>query len=347
MPLLNEDPTDVCRAWSIVGLALRFAYSLGLHVRNEDSSASEEQRQMLVRVWWSLYSLERTLGIMTGRPSTTVNTFCSVPLPAPISGDQGSVDNEAQDFTAEESAALCFSQEAAYRNGTIKSAQLSGGIGPKEPNPGSYFRAVATLSIIVQDISSSLYSVATMIRPSEELQLQVTDLDQRLNQWARLLPQQFNFQARDVQSDTRFLRERTILRFQLCSAKMLLTRPYLSGRRQQCRENEASFSNRMGNNCIEAAKAMVDFFSEMSHARAIYHYGPWWCIVHYMMQAIAVFLLGLSNPAFTSHRKATLVHYIRRVILCLQLMQDPIALRASHIALESFDTVMQNSSVDV
>jgi hypothetical protein len=345
---VQEHAANVCRAWSVVGLALRFAYSLGLHVRNEDSSASPEQREILVRIWWSLYSLERTLGIVTGRPGITVNTFCSVPLPAPISEDQGLAENESLYCTAEENTAPYLSQGAEFQNSTVKLAQLPEGTRPKEPSPGSYFKSVTTLSIIVQDILSSLYSVATMIRPSEELQLQVAHLEQRLNKWACLLPRQFNFQARDVHLDTKFVHERTILRFQLCSAKMLLTRPYLSGRKQQHRENEeASFSNRMGNICIEAAKTVVDFFPETLDSRVIYHQGPWWCIVHYMMQAVAVFLLGLSNPSSTSHRETTLVHYVRRAIQQLQFMQDPIALRAGRIALESFDTVMRNSSLDI
>jgi hypothetical protein len=314
---------------------------LGLHVRNEDASASVEKRETFVRVWWSLYSLERTLGIVTGRPSITVNTFCSVPLPLPVPGNRNTTGTIAED------PVLYPGQGPEFRTSTVKSTQPPEGFTPGESNSGSYFKAVVTLSIIVQDISSSLYSVATMIRPSKELQVQVTHLEQRLEQWTHLLPQQFDFQIRNVETDVRFTRERTILRFQLCSAKMLLTRPYLSGRKQQYRGNEeANFSNRMGNICIEAAKSMVDFFPEHSNGRVVYGQGPWWCIVHYMMQAVAVFLLGLSNPTCTSHKGAMMVHYVRRTIRYLQSMEDPLALRASYIALETFDTVMRHSSRD-
>ncbi|KAK7177770.1 hypothetical protein PSPO01_16178, partial [Paraphaeosphaeria sporulosa] len=59
---------QVNRAWVVAGLALRFAIALGLHVRIEDPSASRAKREALVRVWWSLYYLERQLTIITGRP---------------------------------------------------------------------------------------------------------------------------------------------------------------------------------------------------------------------------------------------------------------------------------------
>jgi hypothetical protein len=340
MPLfrcLHERSTDLGRAWSIVGLALRFAYLLGLHVRNEDASALVEKRETFVRTWWSLYSLERTLGIVTGRPSITVNTFCSVPLPLPVPGNGNTTG------TTREHPTPYLGPGPEFRISTDESTLFLEDSTPKEPNSGSYFKAVVTLSIIVQDISSSLYSVATMIRPSKELQVEVTHLEQRLEEWAHLLPPQFNFQIRDIETDVRFIRERTTLRFQLCSAKMLLTRPYLSGRKQQYRGNEeANFSNRMGNICIEAAKSMVDFFPENSNGRVVYGQGPWWCIVHYMMQAVAVFLLGLSNPTCTSHKGAMMVQYARRTIRYLQSMEDPLALRASYIALETFDTVMRH-----
>jgi hypothetical protein len=69
------------RAWVVVGMALRFAQALSLHVRNEDPTASELKREVLVRMWWSLYTLDRQLSIITGRPSVMVDSNCSVTLP--------------------------------------------------------------------------------------------------------------------------------------------------------------------------------------------------------------------------------------------------------------------------
>ena len=60
--------------------ALQFAIALGLQVQNEDRTVSDLKREVLVRVLWSRYHLERQVGIMTGRPSVIVEQFCLVPL---------------------------------------------------------------------------------------------------------------------------------------------------------------------------------------------------------------------------------------------------------------------------
>jgi hypothetical protein len=273
-----------------------------------------------------------------------VDTYCSVPLPKPFPEDQDLARKEV----AYRAAIGITTQGTKSQNNTVRSLQALVDFQSEEPNSGSYFKAVIMLSIIVQDISSLLYSAATIIRPSEEIQLQVIHLNQRLDQWTSLLPREFNFQISDMQSDTIFVQERKILGFQLCSARMLLTRPYLSGKRQLHQEHEeAGFSNSMGNICIQSAKAVVDLLPDILSARFIYDQGPWWCIVHYMMQAVAVLLLGLSHPFSMSYTKTTIVQCIGKIIQHLQFMQDSIAQRAFKVALELFDTVTRRGLSDV
>ncbi|KAI5858162.1 fungal-specific transcription factor domain-containing protein [Tricharina praecox] len=65
--LLGSKQTN--RAWNAVGLAIRLALGLGLHLRMLDSKLDEHQRQMRVRVWYSVEYLEATLSLVTGRPT--------------------------------------------------------------------------------------------------------------------------------------------------------------------------------------------------------------------------------------------------------------------------------------
>jgi hypothetical protein len=103
----------------------------------------------------------------------------------------------------------------------------------------------------------------------------------------------------------------------------------------------------MSNTCIEAARTVVDFFPDEPSAHFIYDQGPWWCIVHHMMQAVAVLLLGLSYPASTSYDSMLLMHCVKKVIGWLQIMQDPVAERAYQIAMSSFETVSRRHPIDV
>lgn len=341
---------QVNRAWTVIGIALRFAYSLGLHVRNEDPSATAAKRETLVRTWWSLYSLERTLSIVTGRPSIIVDSCCSVPLPMPVPEENISDDVEAVYRMRKGSATTLFAANTYSISSSviIEHPQTPVGLGTADANSGSYFRAVVQLSIITQNILTSLYSAGTMVRPPGEVQQDMAQLGQRLDQWLALLPVEFNFQEPHNRSNDKFIRERLLLGLQLSSARMLLTRPCLSGRRQTWREcNEASFASRMANNCVEAAKTTVAFLPDEPRPDLLYDHGPWWCLTHHIMQAISVFLLGLSHPSSTSQDSMTLVHYLKKAIRWLQNMQDPVAERAQSVALRIFESVARRYSLDV
>lgn len=336
---------QVSRAWNVIGVALRSAYSLGLHVRNEDPAATTAKRETLVRTWWSLYSLERTLGIITGRPSIIVDSCCSVPLPIPLPEDRLSDELDSVYHARKQSTSH------HYSNPSYDTPVTPTNLKSFEANSGSYFKAVIQLSILTQNILTSLYSVGTMIRSPSEIQHDVSQLNQRLDQWSTSLPQEFNFQQPHQylhNSQTPLARERTLLAFQFCSARMLLGRPYLSNRSSLAREHtEETFATRMANACIEAAKTVIHYLSDDYRPELLYDQGPWWCVVHHLMQAISVFLLGLSFPSATTQESRTLINYTRKAIRWLNVVQDPLAERASKVAVTSFAHVARRHAIDI
>ncbi|KAH6618851.1 C6 transcription factor-like protein [Boeremia exigua] len=335
---------QVSRAWTIIGLALRYAYTLGLHVRNEDPSATAVKRETLVRTWWSLYSLERTLSIVTGRPSTIVDSCCSVPLPMPVVEEQISDKLEAV-YRKRIGSTSNFATPRRWSTGPMDSPHTPIGLGTTEANSGSYFKAAIQLSIITQSVLTSLYA-STIVRSTGETQLEMAQLSQRLDQWVLSLPREFNFQDPSNGTNMLFDRERVLLGFQLCSARMLLGRPCLTTRRPPWRDStEAAFARELADSCISAASTTVDFLSAVPDAHFIYAQGPWWCLVHHVMQAVSVFLLGLAHPTATSHDSALLVHYTRKAMRWLGAMQDPVAERAYQVAVATFETVSRRHAL--
>ena len=217
-----------------------------------------------------------------------------------------------------------------------------------EANSGSYFQAAIQLSIITQSIMTSLYSAGTMIRSQTELQQDMTQLGLRLDMWFNSLPSEFNSQRPPSVSSEPFVRERILLAFQLCSAKMLLTRPCLTGRRSSWREaNEISFTSRMANACLDAAITIVNFLPDEPRSDLIPEQGPWWCITHHVMQAVSVLLLALSYSTTTSHDPSSLIQSTKKAVCWLRNMQDPVAERAFHVALNLLDGVAGRYGVDV
>lgn len=245
------------------------------------------------------------------------------------------------------SASFGFTSQS-WSNGSTESLRTPIGFGIMEASSKSYFNASIQLSIITQSILISLYSASTMVKSAEENHQEMVQLSQRLDQWIMSLPAEFDFQIPNNRGRISLSRERTLLAFQFYSARMLLGRPCLSARRQSWREDsEASFARRMANGCIEAAKAVVDSIPNDSNTLFIYDQGPWWCIVHHLMQALSVLLLGLSHPSSTTQDSMLLIGYAKRVIRWLQMMQDPVSERAYSVAANSFEIVARRYPVDL
>ena len=282
--------------------------SLGLHVRNEDRSASGSKREVFVRVWWSLYHLERQIGIMTGRPSMIVEQCCSVPLPAPFSEQQILNNAHLMDDLRRSAVASTASPLARGRSFVDSHSSSDTDLGKAAPHfdvaeasADSYFRAVVQLSIVTQSITASLYTAGTKVRSPDELHQDIVQLGQRLDDWLTKLPRDLNFQTHldgSMALQDPFLRERRLLTFQFYSAKILLTRPCLGNLEESAKHAETTipvdFSRRMADICIETAKAVVDLLPNQPQPRFLYEYGPWWTMVHNLMQALAVLLLALS-----------------------------------------------------
>jgi hypothetical protein len=71
----------VNRAWTMIGISLRHAISLGLHLSNTDPTMYESRRNTITCTWWTAHSIECLLNIITGRPPVISEEYCTVPLP--------------------------------------------------------------------------------------------------------------------------------------------------------------------------------------------------------------------------------------------------------------------------
>lgn len=65
----------------MIGLSIRLALALGLHLRNEDPTVSDSRRSTLVHTWWTLHSIECLVSTITGRPPVISIEDCTVRLP--------------------------------------------------------------------------------------------------------------------------------------------------------------------------------------------------------------------------------------------------------------------------
>ncbi|OCK81675.1 hypothetical protein K432DRAFT_294972 [Lepidopterella palustris CBS 459.81] len=345
---------QISRSWIIIGLALRFAYALGLHVRNEDPGLWAISKEIRVRVWWALYSLERLLGIISGRPSAIVDEYCAVPLPLPMDEDQ----------LAEEMGSLQLEEWNKRNAAVLIPALATGGSMPSNishsrasvhrpgpPKSGSYFRARVQICIIVQKVLNELYSAGTVIKSWENAQSSMMELTKQVDHWATNLPDVLDFNRKDP--DSSFKRERMILELFYHSTLIIISRPCLC-RLERRIENQtdasATFNKKTAKACINAAMAMTDILPDQPDPITLYKSGPWWCIVHNIMQAMAVFMLEMSYHAtHMPESKDDILQHVRKLIRWLRAMgeDNAIAARAYELSIELVQKVAPRVQADI
>jgi len=145
--------TFLRRAWVAIGIALRFAQALGLHIRNEDQAVTIAQKETLLHIWWGIYSLESTLSTIVGRPSFAAENCCIVPLPLPLATAQFSDEM------------LMYQLHKRYRVTSFHQSPSEASSATPEPsNAGSYLRSRVQIGMITQRAITGLYS-AKVVKP--------------------------------------------------------------------------------------------------------------------------------------------------------------------------------------
>lgn len=308
----------VNRAWIIIGTSLRYAHALGLHVRNEDRTVTISKKETLLRIWWSLYSIDGIISTIVGRPSFVIQDFCSVPLPLPLTTLQLSDE------------ALVHQFHEQYRGGSsLGDHSQAASRADEPPNAGSFLTAHVQASLITQHAMAELYSEKVATKSWKQAQQAVTALCSRLEAWLTSLPSELNFSQ--PSSDISLQRERSILQMQYIGIKILVTRPCLcrlDRRMTNQSKTSDSFNQQTAQVCVGAAVAMADLLPEEVNTTYLYQIGPWWSIVHNIMQALIVLLLEMSyDTAHLPYEWIQILPPTKKLIRWLRTMSN-----CNHIA---------------
>ena len=148
----------VSRAWIMIGLSMRLALALGLHLRNEDPSLDDAKREPLVRTWWCLHSIECLVSSITGRPPVIANEDCTISLPK-SNGRASSRDSSASRQTSR--------LRPSYNSPQTTTSDDKSDPGSRNMDESHYLLTHIHLTLISQKVLLSLYSPRTAIQSWE------------------------------------------------------------------------------------------------------------------------------------------------------------------------------------
>ncbi|KAL2842558.1 fungal-specific transcription factor domain-containing protein [Aspergillus pseudoustus] len=294
------------RSWRACGVSVRSAIALGVNLRSESKETSNLSKEIRYRVWWSIYTLENTLSIMTGRPTSAPDKYSTTPLPIPFDEEQfrePAASRLLTDFATRTEYMLALSSQRRAGSAVWDSPGLGRAVLMQDalPNPmdispsnSFYFFYFVDLTVIMRRAIDSLYSPGFARRPWLTISAAIMDLVQETDEWLSRIPPVFQFKIRHP--STHFERQRWSLAFRYYSLRITLSRPSLCRSERQRAPNEASAlsQQRIAHICIDSACELLDLLPDKPDAVWLVQVSPWWCVLHYLMQSVTVLLIEME-----------------------------------------------------
>lgn len=314
--------SQINRAWSMNGIAIRWATALGLNMRNESTTLRDSLKEIRYRVWWALYTLEHRLCSMTGRVNCILDDHCTTPLPVPLEEDQ---------FDSEEGTSLLSidkqqttrapfknSHSPGVTNSSSGSRSRSATKATRSRSPSSmgncnstlefakdvpassslYFLHLVQLTRLTQNIFHEMYNPAAIGGTWSEVQDTMRRLSEQLEAWYRNLPTTFDFRRR--QRDREFYEFRLGLGFFYYGTSIMIHRPCLCRLDRKIPHQSSKsleFNRQAATTCVESARELLNLIPDEPNAVGLMKVGPWWSVLHWLVQATTVLMLEISFRA--------------------------------------------------
>lgn len=142
-------------AFFLIAAAARMGHALGLHRWLDGFGLSQPELEQRRRVFWIIYTFEKSTCFRIGRPSSINDEDIGVPLPPEDMGDEEGMGIQV----------------------------------PSVPGRKFYpFRATCTIALIESRVYGELYSARSWTKSPEERLNRVSRLDQELQEWKDNIP---------------------------------------------------------------------------------------------------------------------------------------------------------------
>ncbi|KAL8663952.1 MAG: hypothetical protein Q9168_008006 [Polycauliona sp. 1 TL-2023] len=349
--------SQINRAFVMNGIAVRQALTLGLHLRNDDRKLADSSKEIRYRVWWAIAVTERTLSVMTGRPTSFVGSDCSAPLPVPL--DEASFmlahetyktsavnklrrtstgESQSTDVSFSTSSSMSSRHKSPSDISTVKSPSSVPDADNVAPNIGLFFLYIAKLSNLNDDVLKQIYRPPILDSSWASVQARRAKCHERLERWRMALPPIFDFTR--SQQDYVYARARMCLAFSYYSTVIITNRPFLCKMERRIPNESArgrGIDQTNAVTCVYAARSVIDILPDRPNVVGMYQETPWWNMVHHLMQAITVLMLELSLSALHCPESGKeLLHAAEKGVRWLQAMapDDMAASRAWKLSSE-------------
>jgi hypothetical protein len=280
----------------MAGIAARSAIALGLNQRAIGDKISPTSKETRCRIWWSIFSLEHQVSVLTGRVSCLDDRSCRAHPPSPI--DLGSEKEGSPDYGFVEEV---YSRKSLYwtLHGTrIQLQQRLEWFQTLQPTKSLRFFHLVDLQMITHAVLNHVYNTDVYREGWDEIAVRMSSYDVKFNLWLHGLGRPFKFmnangnlQAKELSQD------QLSLALNYFSSQIILHRPCQSRLKLGEAVNQlprSSYRQKGALSCLRAALAVISTLPDKPDMEWLYRMMPWLNILHFIMQAVAVLLIDVT-----------------------------------------------------
>ncbi|KAH8802542.1 N-terminal binuclear Zn cluster-containing/DNA binding domain-containing protein [Xylogone sp. PMI_703] len=256
---------DLNTCWTVVGLAIRMAQGLGLHLDPTGFTPEIIEQEIRKRVWWGCFVIDRILSMKVGRPPT-IHDDSNIKVGLPIIIDDEYLTNDKNNPPVQP---------------------------PDTPSKLDFLLQVIPLCRLIDRIRDTLYSGGQVDLSKQKLTdipkiLSLsTELDGDLVAWQKRLPP--HLRSNSQLPEWHFERQRSTLFMRFLNARLLLHRQilliYVTCFVKDDFQREVMHCS--VRRCIIAAHETVCQV-RLLHEKRFFHY--WWHHSHFIFAALGVML---------------------------------------------------------
>ncbi|KAL8779598.1 MAG: hypothetical protein Q9213_006860 [Squamulea squamosa] len=225
---------------------------------------TEGQKNLRLGIWTSVLSLERTVAIVTGRPSMVQDRDCTASLP-----HDGLIDPDKHHYEA------TTTHTAPNRN----------------MSEAKSFLQYVELSSLADTVLARLYSANIRHIKWSILQSTIRELDQKLLNWNNSLSQPF--QTDSSRQTPEHDSNRIAIGMFFHSTRVIINRPCLCrlDRRIANQSNASgSFNTATANRCVTSARCIFGLIPNQPDPAIIYRGPLWWMGFHHIKRATTILI---------------------------------------------------------
>lgn len=285
------------------------------------------------RIWWCLYTVEHTLGSMTGRATSISTNMYTTQLPLPfdehhLSEPSARLLLDNFDIREKQVDMAMTSPHIRYPDRQQTEDALAGRswLQSLPVNSSLYFLYSCDLTVVNQEILDHVYSAESATVSWDDIKGSISRLKATVDAWLSTLPPGLDFTSMKEENEKTYW-AKTNLAFHYHSTRIVLGRPCLcrhmphqDDKRRRSLDHQG-FSHEMAVMTLESAMNMLDLLPDEPNTAHLYKFCPWWCFLHYIMQTATVIILELSfRCVHLPGRESSLIRSANKSVRWLHMM---------------------------